>query len=239
MIERAFRSRKRVTSAVLILCCLAASVAAGALGCSNDAVTNTVRFELNFGGGVTLTSVDYVLTRPNSDFRRTGSLPVGDQPIVTATFQNLPPGQGYNMQVQGTASDSVNSCRGQVTFNVTPAMTTVLQIPLTCTGQIAITGTFNSCPVIDSLSAIPAEAAVGGSIDLTVEAHDDDGGPNPLSASWRATGGALSNKSTTGAIFTCTAPGTFTVGVGISDGDLTNQCPGPSTVTLLCTPVSV
>lgn len=234
MVEGANRSRKRGTNAVSILCGLAVAVGAGAFGCSNDAATNTVRFELDFGSGVTLSSVDYVLTGPTAGFRRTGSLPVGDQPIVTATFQNLPPGQGYNMQVRGTASDDASGCRGEVTFNVTPSMTTMLQIPLTCTGLVAITTTFNSCPVIDGLSANPAEVGVGGSIELTVEAHDDDGGPNPLSVHWRATGGALSNQSTTGATFTCTSPGIFTVGVRISDGDQTTLCPETSTLMLAC-----
>ena len=236
MVERRIRSRKDLTSAAVILCCLAG---AGAAGCSNDSdgrVASSVSFKLDFGGGVTLSSVDYVLTGPNN-FRRIGSLPVGNDPIVTATFQNLSPGQGYNIQVKGTASDDASGCKGELTFNVTASMTAALNIPLTCHGLIAITAVINSCPVIDSLSAIPSEVQVGGTIDVTAEVHDPDNGPSPLSAIWATTtGGALSNLSTTGATFGCSTPGTFTVGLKLSDGDPRNQCADTSKLTVFCTP---
>jgi hypothetical protein len=117
-------------------------------------------------------------------------------------------------------------------------MTATLQIPITCRGFVTVIGALNLCPVVDSLSAIPAEVAVGGSIQLAVEAHDGDNGPSPLAATWTTTGGALSNPSTSGATFTCTAPGSFMVGVRISDGDTTGRCPGPSEVILVCTPAT-
>jgi hypothetical protein len=211
----------------------------GIIGCATgtDAPVgnfgNTVRFELDFGGGVTLSSVDYVMTGPNN-FRRVGSLAVGDQPTVTATFQNLPTGQGYDIQVKGTATDDTNICKGEVMFDVSASMTATLQIPLTCSGQAAVTATVNVCPVIDELSAIPSEVIVGASIQLTVVAHDADNGPSPLSATWQTNGGMLGNLSTTGATFTCTAPGTFTIGVRISDGEAGNRCPDTSTLTLTC-----
>ena len=230
---------KRLTKMVSILCLLAAA-GIGAAACSDDpagAVGNTIRFRLDFGGGVTLSSVDYVLTGPNN-FRRVGSLSVGDQPTVTATFQNLPAGQGYKIQVKGTASDDMSSCQGEPTFDVTASMTAMLQIPLTCSGGAAITATFNSCPVIDGLSAIPSEVRVGGSIDVIASVHDADG-PNPLSATWATTtGGALSNLSITGATFTCTAPGTFTVGLRVSDGEGGNRCADTSTIQLICAPAT-
>ncbi|HEX3306917.1 MAG TPA: hypothetical protein VHS32_11775, partial [Streptosporangiaceae bacterium] len=167
------------------------------------------------------------------------TLPVGDSSTVTATFQNLPPGQPYRIRVLGTASDNVTMCRGELMFNVSPgSMTTTLQIPLECQGLVAVTATFNSCPVIDSLSAIPAEVRVGGSIQLTAEVHDADNGPSPLTAVWQTTGGTLSNLSTTGATFACTAPGAFMVGMKISDGT-GNSCPDSSKVALTCTPGAV
>jgi len=239
MVERSFRSWKGRTNSVSVLWCLAAAIAGG-VGCSNteDApVTNTIRFELDLGGGVNITAVDYVMTGPN-DFRRTGSVGVGNSSIVTATFQNLPKGQGYNIQVRGNASDGETSCRGEATFNVNGSMTATVQIPLTCQGLISITGTINLCPVIDSLSAIPAEVAVGSAIQLAVEFHDGNPSTTPPTAIWTTTGGTLTNKSTSGATFTCAAPGTFTVGVQISDGDTTGLCPGPLEVTLVCTPAT-
>lgn len=235
--ERASRSRKSRSSSTWALGLLAAVACTGASACADDTeqpVANTITFKLDFGSGVTLTSADYRITGPNG-FRRVGSLAVGDQPIVTATFQNLPPGQGYNIQVQGTASDDATICKGEMTFNVSASMTATLSIPLTCSGIASVTATINTCPVIDALSAIPSEVQVGASIQVTAEVRDDDGGPQPLSSIWQTDGGNLSNLSPTGATFTCTAPGTFTVGLKISDGDNANKCPDTGKITLLCT----
>jgi hypothetical protein len=121
-------------------------------------------------------------------------------------------------------------------FNVTASMTAMLQIPLTCTGLAAINTIVDVCPVIDSFSAIPAEVYVGSSIQVTAQVHDADNGPMPLSATWQTTGGALSNLSTTGATFTCTDPGTFTVGLKISDGGGMSSCPDTAKLMLVCTP---
>jgi hypothetical protein len=233
--ERAIGYRKSRSSSVWILCLLAASATTSA--CVDDAdrsASNTITFKLDFGSGVTLTLVDYRITGPNG-FRRIGSLPVDTAPVVTATFQNLPPGQGYNIQVKGTATDDATICQGQMSFDVTGSMTATLQIPLTCDGIAAVTATINKCPVIDGLSAIPSEVNVGASIQVIADVRDDDGGPQPLSAIWQTDGGALSNLSPTGATFTCTAPGSFTVGLKISDGDNSNKCPDTARLTLLCT----
>ena len=236
--ERAIRSRKSCSSSVWILCLLAAAASATASACADDTErSNTITFKLDFGSGVTLTSVDYRITGPNN-FRRIGSLPVGDAPIVTATFQNLPPGQGYNMQVKGTATDDATICQGEMTFDVTASMSATLQIPLTCGGIAAVTATLNECPVIDGLSAIPSEVRVGASIQVVADVRDDDGGPQPLSAIWQTDGGSLSNLSPTGATFTCTDAGSFSVGLKISDGDNSNKCPDTGKLTLLCTPAS-
>ncbi len=228
MVDRAIGFRNWRTSAVLFLLCLAAPA------CADSEVTNTVRFDIDFGGGVSLTSVNYEITGPNS-FRRVGSLTVGAQPTVTATFQNLPTGRGYNILVNGTATDDASTCTGALMFNVTASMTVTLTIPLTCSGLAAITGVINLCPVIDGLSAIPSEANVGGAIDLTAAVRDGDNGPSPLAATWTARGGTLANASTAGATFTCTQPGSFSVGLSISDGDATPRCAATSTVTVVCT----
>ncbi|HMF41473.1 MAG TPA: hypothetical protein VKQ32_12295 [Polyangia bacterium] len=236
MTERAIRFRKRRPKSALIACLAAAAVWAGAIGCGNDAadpVSNTIVLKLDFGGGVTLSSVLYVLTGPNG-FRRTGTLSVGDQPTVTTTFQNLPVGQGYNIHVMGSATDDTTACRGMLTFDVDASMTATLTIPLICEGLVSITGAINVCPVIDELSALPGAVQVGGSIQLIATVRDDDGGPQPLTAMWSATGGMLSNQSLSGATFTCSAPGMFTVSLAVSDGGDASMCSAPSTVTLVC-----
>jgi hypothetical protein len=239
MIDSAIRLRRSRRRAVLAGSWLWAMAAAMGSGCGNDGpppANDVVRFELDFGNGVTLSSVDYIMTGP-AGFRRIGTLAVGDQPSIAATFQNLPVGNGYDITVKGTASDDSNTCKGEVMFNVAASMTATIQIPLICTGQAAVAAVVNVCPVIDSLAAIPSEVYVGNAIVITSVVHDADNGPSPLSATWQTNGGALSNLSTTGATFTCTAPGSFTVGLRISDGDTMNRCPDTAMITLVCTPV--
>jgi hypothetical protein len=213
-----------------------AILAAGVTSCSTggEPATDTVQLQLDFGGGVTLTSVNYQLTGPGG-FRQLGTLSVGDQPTVSATFQNLPVGMGYDIQVKGTANDNSDACKGEVMFDVTSSMTAVLQIPLTCTGLASINTIIDVCPVIDSLSAVPSEVYVGNSIQVVAQVHDADNGPMPLTATWQTTGGTLSNLSTTGATFTCTAPGTYTIGLKISDGGGMTSCPDKAMLTLTCT----
>jgi len=239
MAERGVRSRKISIYAGLVSLCLLAAGAAG-LGCSSEAdppVANTVRLELDFGAGVTLSSVNYVLTGPNN-FSRTGMFSVGAMPTVTATFQNLPKGNGYDAVIDGTATDGQSTCHAKQMFNVTGSMAAVFMIPLTCTGQAAITGSLNVCPVVDELDAIPAEVIVGSSIQLTAVAHDPDNGPSPLAVTWSTTGGMLSSQSATGATFTCTAAGTFSVTVRAADGPANGtdiSCADTTSVSVTCT----
>jgi hypothetical protein len=223
------------------LLALTLAAAAGGLGagCASEPgppPLDTLRLNLDFGGGVTLTSVDYIMKGP-ANFSQVGTLSVADQPNITATFQNLPPGMNYTISVRGTASDNLNQCKGDATFNVVANMDTVVQIALTCSGRGIVTADVDICPIIDSLSAVPAEVYVGASLQLGLTAHDPDNGPGPLTATWQTTSGTLSNLSTTGATFTCTDPGTFTIGAKVSDGSPVAKCADTATVTVVCTPV--
>jgi hypothetical protein len=223
-------------AALLVMTAAALGVALGCAGGSQPPTgVDTVRFKLDFGGGVMLTSVDYVLTGPAS-FRRIGTLAVADQPSLMVTFSNLPAGQGYDIAVKGTASDDSSICRGEAMFNVAPSMDAVVTIPLMCSGLAAVTADINVCPTIDSLSVIPAEVYVGSSLAILAAAHDPDNGPAPLSAVWATTSGTLSNLSTTGATFTCTAAGTFTISLRISDGTPGTRCADTASVTVICSP---
>jgi hypothetical protein len=216
---------------------IVAAAMAAALGCAGapppPETIDTVRFKLDFGGGVMLTSVDYVLTGPAS-FRRVGTLGVGDQASITATFSNLPAGQGYDITVKGTASDDSSLCKGEVTFSVAAMMDAVVTIPLMCSGRAVVTADVNICPTIDSVSVTPAEVQVGSSMVIVAAAHDPDNGPAPLSATWATTSGTLTNLSTTGATFTCTTAGTFTVSLRISDGTPGTKCADTASVTVTC-----
>jgi hypothetical protein len=208
-------------------------------GCGGErdagAFIDAVQVKLDLGGGVTLTSVEYVLTGPNN-FRRTGNLTVADDPTITATFQNLPPGMGYKLVVQGTGDDDQSVCKGQAMFSVAPMMNAVVQVALMCTGRAAISADFNNCPTIESLSVAPNEITVGASVQLASIAQDPDNGPVGLTATWSASSGNLTSLSTAGATFTCTAPGTFPVTLTISDGTPQMKCADTASVTIVCAP---
>jgi hypothetical protein len=215
-------------------CLLAAAGCAGDRGGSPSTNIDTIKLKLDFGGGVMLNSVDYVLTGPAS-FRQTGTLSVAAQPTISATFQGLPAGTGYDIKVAGTASDNLNLCKGEAMFNVAASMNAVVQIALACSGRATLSADVNTCPTIDSLSVVPAEVYVGDSVQLTAAAHDPDNGPSPLSATWSAASGSLTNLSATGATFTCTAAGTFTVSLSMSDGTAAPRCADNASVTVTCT----
>jgi hypothetical protein len=229
--------QRRATSGIpgraLLVTCLAL-----AMGCGDERGTGTetidsVQFKLDFGGGVTLTSVSYDLTGPNS-FHQTGTLTVGSSDTVNAMFGPLPAGKGYDVMVQGTASDGSSFCTGEVMFNV-PLPTPFVQIPLSCSGIASVTANINVCPAIDSLSVTPAEVYVGSSMQLTLVAHDADSGPAALTAAWTATSGTLTSVSTTGATFTCTVAGSFSVSVSVDDGTPDMQCTDSASVNVVCT----
>jgi len=233
--------QERVTSGIperaILAACLALVVGCGAeRGIGSDSV-DSVRLQLDFGGGVTLTSINYDLTGPNNFPERMGTLAVGSSDTITGNFGTppLPAGMGYDVKVQGLASDGVSTCTGEVVFNMPRPM--VLQIPLKCSGIASVSATTAVCPTIDSLSVSPSEVYVGSSMQLALAAHDPDNAPAALTATWTAPSGTLTSTSTTGATFTCTAPGPVVVSVSVDDGTPNMQCADSASVNVVCTPL--
>jgi hypothetical protein len=234
------KGQRRVTSGIperaIVVTCLALAMGCGGERNGAEAI-DSVRLELDFGGGVTLTSVNYDLTGPNGFVERMGTLSVGSTDTVIGNFGSLPAGMGYHVTVQGTASDGASACTGEITFNVPHP--NVLQIPLTCSGRATLSGSVSACPTVDSLEVVPSEVYVGASMQLTLAAHDPDSGPSPLTAAWSAPAGSgtLTNTSTTGATFTCTTAGSFVVSVSVDDGTPGMQCADSASVNVVCTPL--
>ena len=111
-------------------------------------------------------------------------------------------------------TDGSVSCGGSATFAVTAGGTATVAVPLTCheaprTGSVMVSGTLNVCPTIDGVGASPAEVQVGGTIALSVAAHDSDAGPAPLGYAWTASGsaGVVNNATTQNPTFTCNDAG--------------------------------
>ena len=186
--------------------------------------TGSVGLALQVSPGVSVTNGDYAISGPNG-FMRTGTLMVGQTSDVPVVLTMLPAGTGYTLTANAVASDGITTCSGTTPFDVTsggPSSSVVVH--LVCrvpaqAGVVVATGQINVCPIIEGISANPAEALVGSTLSLAAVAHDADGAPSPLAYTWSASAGSLSSTSAANPVFTCTTAGVATITVTASDGD--------------------
>jgi uncharacterized protein YjiK len=219
------------------------TVATLGAGCSRDSGSASSRSDvgeiglaLQLAPGTTLNSVSYTITGPNS-FSLAGTVDVSHSTSLSFVVGNIPAGSGYSIALQGTATDGSTNCMGAAPFDVAAHMTTAVSVHLTCheaprTGSVLVNGTLNVCPVVDGISASPAEVLVGSSLALSAAAHDVDGAPAALAYHWTVTaGGTLSAANVASPSLTCMAGGTVTATVSVTDGD----CGDTLSVTVTCT----
>jgi hypothetical protein len=241
------RSIGRMTMLALALCGFApltgCTPRAGGNSGSVTAVdtTGTVSVALQIAPGVNLNSATYTITGPNN-FVKTGSVDLSTATTLSVTIGGIPAGNGYQITLSGTTADGGTSCLGSATFNVTARQTTSVMVALSCheaprNGSVLVSGVLNVCPVIDGISANPAEVQLGGTIALAAAAHDTDSGPSPLSFAWQASSGTLSSASAQNPTLTCTTPGTATVTLTVSDGDPLPTCADTLSAQVTCTRV--
>jgi hypothetical protein len=187
---------------------------------STPGAAGAVELALVLRPGLSLDSLDYALTGPSS-FGRRGTFNLASSATFTATLGGLPAGTGYAITVTGTGTDGQTTCAGSASFDVTARVTTAVTLHVLCHEPAGpggkVMGTMNACPVIDGLSAHPTEVAVGSSLVLTGNAHDNDSAPAALVYHWSATSGSIAGSGAS-ASFTCTAPGAVTVTLTATDG---------------------
>ena len=191
-------------------------------------------------GGASINTVNYTITGPAS-FTQNGTIDVSHSNTISALLGPFAAGGPYTITLTGTSTDGAETCAGSGTFTIAAGQTVSATVPLTChqaprTGSVSVNGAVNVCPEIDSLSADPTEVFVGGSVGLSATAHDADNGPSSLTASWTAPAGVFTEPSSLSTRFTCTAPGSATITLTVSDGDRTAGCPASSSVTIICDP---
>lgn len=208
------------------------------IGSAEGESAGAVGLALQAAPGFILNTVSYTITGPGG-FSKTGSIDVSNSTKLTALIGSLPAGKGFTITLTGNAVSGVGSCSGSGSFDVVARQTAQVTIKLTCheaarTGSVLINGQLNVCPVIDGVSASPAEVSVGGSITLGVAAHDSDGAPKPLSYRWKANAEGLSNDSVANPTFTCKSAGTVKLAVQVSDGDSAAGCADTSSLTIEC-----
>ena len=216
-------------------------------GCSESSKTGTaandasgsVGLALQIPGGQTINTISYQITGPNA-FAKSGSIDVSHSTAISAVISPLPAGTGFTITLTGMTVDGTLTCSGSGTFDVMAHTTSTVTVHVDChvgaaTGSVLVNGTLNVCPVVDGISASPAEVAVGGSVALTAMAHDSDAGPAALTYAWSAPSGMFSSTTAANPTFTCTTGGAVTLSLTVSDGDPLASCAATSTVSVTCT----
>ena len=218
--------------------CSGSTPATGGPGAQAGENPGEVALELQLGNGTTITSANYTIIGPAS-FTKSGSIDVSQSTKISATIGAIPQGTGYSVTLSASTTDSSITCSGSAAFSVTARQTTPVTVAVSCkegakTGSVLVNGSLNICAVADGISANSSSLSVGGSTLLTGLAHDSDAAPSALSYQWTASSGTLSSASEPTPTFTCTAPGTATVTLAVSDGDATAGCTGTITTDIVC-----
>ena len=188
-------------------------------------------------GGGSISTVTYSITGPMA-FSKSGSIDVSASSTISSTIGGLPAGSGFSISLSANATTPSQTCSGSATFSVVAHQTAAVTVPVECreapkTGGVLVNGIVNICPQIDGITATPSEVFVGGSVALVATAHDTDSAPSALTYAWTASSGVLTDTAVAATRFTCTAPGTVTIGLSVSDGD--SACADTSSVSVTCT----
>jgi len=218
---------------------LALGASAPLAGCAGDPEVNSGKeqvgslgLSLEVAPGVTLLSVGYTIT--GNGFTKTGTIDVTDSPTIGGTIGGIPAGNGYTLALSATSVEDVTTFTGSATFNVTAGQTTAVSVHLKGTkgggtGSVSVVGTINVGPVIDDFTVTPLTVVTSGDVTLSVVATDVDSGPSPLAYSWSSTGGVFDSPTAPVTKLTSVTPGTVTVTVSVSDGELTSTRTGTVT----------
>ena len=243
---------RKLTATSVFTSALALGYCLAIVGCSSEAAPHSSQpaseqagqgsLGLTLSSGATLTSVSYTIVGPAS-FSKTGSIDVSNSTTVSGLIGGIPAGSGYAITLSASTADVSLTCGGSATFDITARQTTPVSVAVTCksapkTGSVLVNGVLNICPVVDGLNITPNELVVGGSVVVNAAVHDSDAAPSSLAYQWTASSGALSSATAANPTFTCTSPGTVTLSLKVSDGDVTPDCSDSATATVTCsTPV--
>ena len=179
-----------------------------------------MNLKLTLGEGSEVDEIGYEVTAPDIE-PITGALNVsGITGPFGAVIAGIPAGAARTLTLTAAAENGV-ACEGTVVFDVEADSTTSVSIVLSCSGEggrgsVSVDGSVELCPVIASVSAIPAVAQVGESIYLSVGSASyalvPDGGE------WTADSGSFSDASQLMTSYVCEAPGVHTLTLNAWDG---------------------
>ena len=214
-----------------LVCLLTLGMGAPFVACSSEPLSNggeeqtgSLGLNLEAAPGVTLNAVTYTVT--GNGFSKSGSIDTSGSSSVNGTIGGIPAGKGYTITLTATSAEGDTTFTGSAKFDVTAGKTTAVTIRLkgttsTGNGSVTVNGTLNVGPVIDELTVTPLNVNVGSKITLTGVAKDADEAPSALTYYWSTTGGLIDNPLQPNATLTSATPGTFTVKLTVSDGEIT------------------
>lgn len=219
--------------------CSGPSNSTGSPSSGPDASAGSVAIALDLAPGISADSASYTITGSHG-FTKSGTVDVSHSATLATTIGGIPSGTGFTITVTITSSDGSTTCTGSATFDVAPRATTPVTVHFSChqtarTGSILVNAQLNVCPVIDGVDATPDEVTLGGTVQLSGAAHDADNGPAPLAYHWSASSGFFDDATSASPVFTCSAPGTVTLTLTVSDGDPSTTCADHTSVTVACT----
>lgn len=220
---------KGLGKTVLLFSLLSASVVVD--GCSsvtayegNDHESGSLDLNLEVAPQVTLLSVAYTIS--GNDFEKSGTIDVSGAPTITGTIGGIPAGSGYVISLRAISDEEGTEFTGSAKFDVKAGRVSDVAIRLrgssaTRNGGININGTVNVGPIIDELTVTPRSVLIGASVALSAVARDPDESPHPLSYYWATTEGVVADPIAANTTLSSTTPGTATVTLAVSDGDIT------------------
>lgn len=223
--------------------CRLAAVALAALmslaGCSTNSSGGDGLGALDFNlrlGSVNIARVDYSITNAGGTEIRTGSIPVGaiQGSTFSAIIGGIPVGGPYTITLEALSRDDIDNgtgptCSGSAMFSIAaPGARASAMVLLSCgvvrpgNGSVDIDATLSTCPVVDTVTALPTLQAVGA-----VSRVSADAAGTPIVYAWTATAGTFDDATVASTNYTCTTPGVQTITITVSN----DSCTTPDAVT--------
>ncbi len=237
---------RRRACGLLVLAGLAAvgpGCSAGQDGAASEpsGTDGEVGVSLRLADGVGITAVSYTVAGGPTTL--TGVIDVGSSATLSATLGPLKAGSGYTLSMTATTSAGGQCVGSAGPFAVAANQSTRVSLVLTCpsqhgSGTISVGSTTSVCPGIAALTAAPSEVYVGHDIHLVAVAGPDDAANGfPLTYTWS---GVSSSDGAGNAVFHCSAPGSYDVGLAVDNGNAACHTTPPdpamtSSLTVTCT----
>ncbi len=220
-------------------------------GSSNSGNGGKVSLAFALPSGAHIDDLAYVIHAgaPTGIADVTGHVNTSDRNATPSVEHSFPASTGDTVTLDATTTTGV-ACHGaSMPFDVTSGGTARVSVTLVCgaatnpagPGSVIVNSTVvegNACPYLTSWVASPLQTSVGGTIDVGAAAADLSTPPDTLSFAW--TPAANFAAPTAGATkYTCTAPGTHTITVTVSDNHGASPCTAAINVDVNCVAVSV